>query len=281
MQTRFSTVYYLLSVLCVLMLSTHCTRFKACSYKDYYCYPMGTSPQDAVHNFVDDLINTTAHVMTPQCMGILTLFAPLYIGGRMVDDEVHAGFYDSAYHKNIDEPCDWLKDCSGFHFGSLFFPSYVIGALAQFSDDENTRITGGMVYSGIVGALLTKEVFKQIQMGVRPLNQHYDPCNRVYNGFPSGHMVAASYLAVLFGMRLGPKWGIPLTFMALLIGGMTIACNTHYTSQVVAGAAVGAVFAVASSQVADIKLCRLRKCLHMRAGVSPSRRPCVALTCEF
>jgi membrane-associated phospholipid phosphatase len=67
-------------------------------------------------------------------------------------------------------------------------------------------------------------------------------------------MAQAMYVTVLYGMRYGPRYSIPLGLMAGFLGATFVSCNRHYTSQIVAGAAFGAMYALAANTLVSAKL---------------------------
>lgn len=69
------------------------------------------------------------------------------------------------------------------------------------------------------------------------------------HSFPSGHAARAFLIAVI-GSVLGPAWlGIILWVWAPLVALARVAMGVHYVSDVVAGAALGVVFALIGLQI--------------------------------
>jgi undecaprenyl-diphosphatase len=69
------------------------------------------------------------------------------------------------------------------------------------------------------------------------------------HSFPSGHAARAFLIAVI-GSALGPAWlGIILWVWAPLVALARVAMGVHYVSDVVAGATLGAVFALIGLQI--------------------------------
>jgi membrane-associated phospholipid phosphatase len=63
-------------------------------------------------------------------------------------------------------------------------------------------------------------------------------------------------MAVLYGMRYGPRYGVPLGLLALGVGATFLSCNRHYVSQMVAGAGFGAMYAIAANKLINENLAR-------------------------
>lgn len=69
------------------------------------------------------------------------------------------------------------------------------------------------------------------------------------HSFPSGHAARAFLIAVI-GAALGPLWlGVILWIWAPLVALARVAMGVHYLSDVVAGAALGVVFALIGLQI--------------------------------
>jgi len=58
-------------------------------------------------------------------------------------------------------------------------------------------------------------------------------------------MLEMTYATMLFGLTMGPGFGIPLGASTLFIATAFVKSNRHYISQLVAGMAVGTIFGVA------------------------------------
>ena len=54
---------------------------------------------------------------------------------------------------------------------------------------------------------------------------------------------------VLYGMRFGYQFAVPLGAVTAFVGTTFLACNRHYFSQLIAGAGFGAIYALAANKV--------------------------------
>ncbi|OGB97509.1 hypothetical protein A3F06_03165 [candidate division TM6 bacterium RIFCSPHIGHO2_12_FULL_36_22] len=253
----------------------------------YYNEPFGNSPREGVRNFLYNMGLVVKEAVSLDTMLILTGFTPLYLSARMLDEEVHRGFYDSRSHKNLDYPKRCLEWTT---HGSMVLPILGLSGLMQFSSNPRVRMTGAIAMSGITVTQITNQLIKHIaalqplRAGARPRNEYFCPHRRVYNGFPSGHTMGCAYITVLCGLQLGARWAIPVGTVCGVISGLTIQCNRHYLSQVVAGIAVGTVFAVASSKVVEAKLSgRYAWCKNVEfvAETDQRKRPSLRLSYLF
>ena len=284
-QTGKKCIVILLLALLTLFQTTPAIKTQNC---DYYVDPFGDSPREGVRNFTYNMYLIVKEAFSLDSMMVLTAFTPIYLSARMLDEEVHRGFYDHEYHKNKDYPNKYIEWVTG---GSMVVPVILFSGLMQFSSDPRVRLTGGIAFSGVVVTQLMNQVIKYLiatqplRASMRPLNEDFCPHKRVHNGFPSGHTLGCAYIAVLCGLQLGPKWAIPVGATCAVIAGLTIQCNRHYLSQVVAGAAVGTIFAISSSKIINAKLAgrySWTKNVEFGVGIDPKRRgPCLQASYNF
>lgn len=185
---------------------------------------------------------------------ILTTIFPIYVGTRMIDERVQNCFYDRAHHKNINQPPAWVHDAAQFSIG---IPIVLLGSYAFFERDLEKRQAGRLLLLGLPFVIWGKSLIKKINMRAcyRPWNEQFSCKRRSLGGLPSGHMSEAMYTAVLFGARFGPKYAVPLGLLAAFLGTAFVVCNRHYTSQIVAGAGLGTIYAYAANKVIDRNLC--------------------------
>lgn len=208
---------------------------------------------------------------------IITSFTPLYILSRMHDEKIQTNFYDASCHKNINQ---LHRHChSVAHYG-IGVPMVALSSLAIFACDEDLRLTARMFAIGLPFVQSGKDIIKKLRFKscLRPWHEHFDRHHRSSGGFPSGHMANVTFMATLFGMRHGPAWGIPLGLFAGFVFADFLNCNRHYLSQLVAGAGLGVIFAVAASKVVDKKLSE--RC-SFSCGVTKQGAACAQMRYTF
>lgn len=200
-----------------------------------------------------DIFNLHKNLFTWDTFKIVASTFPLFIGARMIDERLHGCFYDSSCHKNKNQMPGWCHDVAKVSIG---VPIVLLGLDAFFSKIPERQWTSQILLVGMPFVIWTKKLIKQAQFDgcQRPWNEYFDCESRSYGGFPSGHTAQATYMAVLFGMRYGPRMAVPLGALTAFIGVTFVSCNRHYLSQVIGGAAFGAIYGLAASKVVDMKL---------------------------
>jgi len=207
---------------------------------------------------------------------------PAYVALRMHDEKIHNHFYDADHHKNKNQ-CVFLNHYIAQE--AIAIPIIALASLSVFSHDEDLRATSRVFAIGMPFVLLAKDIIKQLRFkaAYRPYSEHFEKKGKhVCGGFPSGHMAEMSYMTVLYSMRHGVKFAVPLTALSIYVGATFVACNRHYASQIAAGTALGALYAVAASHVIDEKLERRRlKGFEMELGTTPNGNPALSFNYRY
>jgi hypothetical protein len=214
---------------------------------------------------IKDVFLLHKNLISLTSLKVLAAAAPLYAITRSLDDCVHRCFYDEKNHKNINQ---MPKSCSKFAAKGMAIPIVLFGGFAFFSRDEQLKTTSYVFLLGMPFVIIGKDIIKhwQAEHCKRPRCEWFNKDKCHYGGFPSGHMAEAIYMTVLFGMRYGPQAWIPLSAWSAYVFGSFINCNRHFVSQLVAGGALGAMYALAANKLIDSKLIQN---IDFSAGVSP------------
>lgn len=226
---------------------------------------------------IEDMLLLHWNLFSFDSFKILASLSPLYIASRSFDCKLQNHFYCPEHHKNLNQMGRLCK--YGARFG-VALPIAALGSLAFLSSDKNLRMTSWIFLLGMPFVIFGKDILKSIKVDAckRPWNEHFCSKERSYGGFPSGHMAEATYMAVLFGKRFGYKFGIPLAGAALFLGVSFLNCNRHYFSQLVAGAALGTMYALAADKLIDHKL---SEDVGVSLCTTPSGGTGVKLSCTF
>ena len=91
-------------------------------------------------------------------------------------------------------------------------------------------------------------------------------------------MAASVYMAVFFGHRYGLKFSVPLGLCSAFIGVTYLSSNRHYLSQLVGGAAWGALWAYAATKNVDHDL---EKDYQFNLSLNKQGGPELKLSCRF
>jgi membrane-associated phospholipid phosphatase len=221
----------------------------------------GRDARRYARNLFYDAVELHKNLFTWDSFKVASMVFPLFVGSRMIDERLQHCFYDSHHHKNIDHI---PRVCHDLAQWSISVPIIVLGSQIFWAQSEEMRETSRIFLLGLPFVIWTKTIIKKLRFeeNLRPWHENFDKEKRCSGGFPSGHMAEAAYTALLYGMRFGPKFAIPLGAVATFIGVSFVACNRHYLSQIVAGAGLGALYAVAANKLVDAKVAH-----NMKFGV--------------
>ena len=149
------------------------------------------------------------------------------------DQQLFDRFYDTP---PSNEPMWTIMDgiSEAGHYRSIMGLSILMMAYG----DEDHRNTGKLLSSAYIGAGVMTYGLKHLIRRKRPLDDTLGNPS-----MPSGHASIAFSAATILGYRY-PKWRIPLYIGAGLVGFSRIYLGRHYTSDVLAGAAIGTTMGV-------------------------------------
>jgi membrane-associated phospholipid phosphatase len=194
---------------------------------------------------------------------------PLVVASRMADECIQYNFYDPRRHKNIRQLPGWMYKAADY---AIYVPLACLGSLLFLAPTHDMRTSGRVFLTGITFVWLGKDIIKKCKIDInrRPWHERFSRYCRDYGGFPSGHMSASVYMALFWGLRYGYRFSVPLGLCSAWIGVAYLIGNRHYLSQLVGGAAWGALWAYASSKVADHNIARdYEFAMHLNAHGAP------------
>ena len=205
---------------------------------------------DPVQKTLHHMVNFNKYLFTNiDTLKILVSAAPFYGMGRILDDSTHKCFYCKKHHKNINQvSCnlDTVVDVViATEIGALML-------LSMVAPQDQTRVVSHVFIASYPFALAYKDLIKAFphRGACRPKNEFFPKNKCVYNGFPSGHMMEAAFMATLFG-PLGFEYAFPLGLFTAFIAVESVVINRHTMSQVIAGAALGVIFGAAAQKTAQ------------------------------
>ena len=209
-------------------------------------------------NFAEDVVRVNLGLFSWDSLKVFGITTPFFVASRIIDDKLHNCFFDHKKKKNRNEPPQWCKEIARLSIG---IPIALLGTQAFLSRDDNMQMTSQIFLTGMPFVLLAKDFFKEqltFEVCKRPFHQVFAKEKRQYGGFPSGHLAEATYMAVLYGMRFGPNYALPLGTVAAFVTVVFLSSNRHYLSQMIAGAGFGAMYALSASRLIDSKLAKKR-----------------------
>lgn len=212
-----------------------------------------THQNGLIRDFFVDILKINKNLFSKQAILAFAGFVPAYIGARQADDGFHHKFYDYRTHTDTHQLP--RKLCKAFGDEGIAVPIVLFSSLAIFAKNERLRRTSEMFAKGVVAIQITKKIIKEAtkhECNVRPFCGRFEKV-KTYGGFPSGHMAVSSFMAFLYGIRHGRRWGIPLGAYAIANFGVGLNCNRHFASQLVIGAALGTAYAFATLKTINDK----------------------------
>ena len=232
-----------------------------------------------IGGFAEDVLKINLGIISWDSFKIFVTTAPFYVGARIIDEKLQNCFFNHCDKKNRNDPPQWAKEIARLSIG---VPITLLGTQAIFARDENLQMTGQIFLTGLPFVLLAKDIIKKLDFDVckRPYHEKFAKEQRKFGGFPSGHLAEATYMAVLYGMRFGPNFAVPLGSIAVFVGAIFLSSNRHYLSQMIAGAGFGAMYAISANKLIDAKLAKKHD-LALELATNEYGDPVMQLSLKF
>lgn len=229
--------------------------------------------------FAEDVVRVNLGLFSWDSFKIFVTTAPFFAGARIIDEKLHNCFFDHKSKRNLNEPAQWSKEIARLSIG---IPIALLGSQAFFSRNADMQTTSQIFLTGMPFVLIAKDLIKKLDFDLckRPYHEKFAKNQRKFGGFPSGHLAEATYTAVLYGMRFGPNYAVPLGSIAAFVTVIFLSSNRHYLSQMVAGAGFGAMYAVSANNLINSKLAKKRD-LHLGLGTTDKGDPAMKLSMRF
>ncbi len=232
-----------------------------------------------IGGFAEDVVKINLGIISWDSFKIFVTTAPFYVGARIIDEKLQNCFFNHGNKKNRNDPPQWAKEIARLSIG---VPITLLGTQAIFARDEDLQMTGQIFLTGLPFVLLAKDIIKKLDFDVckRPYHEKFAKEQRKFGGFPSGHLAEATYMAVLYGMRYGPNFAVPLGSIAVFVGAIFLSSNRHYLSQMIAGAGFGAMYAISANKLIDAKLAK-KHALALELATNEYGDPVMQLSLKF
>lgn len=230
-------------------------------------------------DFVEDAVKINLGLFSWDSFKIFATAAPFYVGARMIDEKLSNCFFDHKYRKNRNEPSQWSKEIARLSIG---VPIALLGCQAFLSRNDDMQMTGQVFLTGMPFVLIAKDIIKKLDFDLckRPFHEKFAKHQRKFGGFPSGHLAEATYTAVLYGMRYGVNFALPLGSIAVFVSIIFLSSNRHYLSQMIAGAAFGGMYALSANKLIDSKLAKKRN-LQLGLTTTDQGLPAMKISMKF
>lgn len=229
--------------------------------------------------FAYDAVKINLGLFSWDSFKIFVTTAPFFVGARIIDDKLHNCFFDHKNKCNKNEPSQWVKEVARLSIG---VPIALLSTQAFFSRNEDMQMTSRVFLTGMPFVFLAKDLIKKLDFDLckRPYHEKFAKEQRTYGGFPSGHLAEATYTAVLYGMRFGPNFAVPLGSVAAFVTVIFLSSNRHYLSQMIAGAGFGAMYALSANRLIDAKLAQKHN-MQLSLSTNENGGPVMQLTMKF
>jgi len=219
------------------------------------CFPRRPSPRETFLGALwRDVVDVNKYALfSVDTLKVISTTFPFYTLTRMFDDDIQKCFHKVCCHTDVNQAPRWCHTLSQYGLG---IPITALGLMTIFGGNEEFRTTGRIFLIGMPFVIWGKDIIKKFNFDAnrRPWCDRFSCKERALGGFPSGHMAEVSYMTVLYGLRYGVKAAIPLGIFSTFLGVTFLNCNRHYVSQLVAGAGLGTIFALAADKVIDKRL---------------------------
>jgi hypothetical protein len=232
---------------------------------------------DIIRQVAREVVGIHYNILDWDTFKVLVGTFPFFVSARMIDEDLQSCFYERAHHKNIHQFPHWCHDVANW---AISVPIAFLALHSLFPNNEEYCETNKTFLIGVVFVVSAKALIKKLDLGFcqRPWHEKFSCEKRALGGFPSGHMAEVTYITLLYGLRYGPMFAIPFTLLAIGVGATFLNCNRHYLSQLVGGAALGAIYALAAYKFIDQKLCQDLSC---SLSVNEHGSPAIAISYSF
>jgi membrane-associated phospholipid phosphatase len=238
-----------------------------------------TIASDAIRDMAREAIGINYNLIGWDTLKVFIAAFPFFIGARMIDEDLQSCFYDREHHKNLCQFPKWCHDVSNW---IISVPIGIIALHTLFTQDYEYCETNKTFLIGVIFVVSGKVLLKKLDFDfcLRPWHERFSRVKRASGGFPSGHMAEVTYITLLYGLRYGPKFAVPFGLLALGVGATFLNCNRHYLSQLIGGAAFGAMYAFAAYHFIDSKLAKKFPCT-CSLSVNEHGAPAISIEYSF
>ncbi len=189
--------------------------------------PSGAAAQDTSRNVLETIADGVKSVISKESAPLLSTAAALSLVAWPFDETLTYSASCSTFLKTSFD--GWARVAGQeWVLGSGALATYLI---ARATDHPKLSAVGSDMMQAQVLAGATTFVLKHAMRRPRPDGEP--------RSFPSGHAAGTFAAATVVHRHYGIKGAIPAYTLAVLISGARLQANSHYATDVIAGAAVG------------------------------------------
>ena len=151
-----------------------------------------------------------------------------------------------VHHDGIEDPVTLYERVAELLFLGALIAAFVLAWGHRRHDVRRTVVAAGLSAAAglLIAAVLARIIDRPRPFVAHPAQIHLFSAHAADSGFPSDHATAAFAIAVAILLRNRVDGAIVLVFAALLAAGR-VAIGVHYPTDVLAGAALGTLVAIA------------------------------------
>ena len=189
--------------------------------------PTRVSAQDADRNVLETIADGVKSVISEDSASLLTMATALALVASPFDETLTYSASCSTFLKTSFE--GWARVAGQeWVLGSGALATYLI---ARATDHPKLSAVGGDLMQAQVVAGATTFVLKHAIRRPRPDGEA--------RSFPSGHAAGTFAAATVVQRHYGLKGAVPAYTLAVLISGARMQANSHYATDLIAGATIG------------------------------------------
>lgn len=189
--------------------------------------PARVAAQDADRNVLETITDGVKSVISKESVPLLSTAAALALVALPFDETLTYSASCSTFLKTSFE--GWARVAGQeWVLGSAALATYLI---AQATDQQKLAAVGGDMMQAQVAAGATTFAIKHAIRRPRPDGES--------RSLPSGHAAGTFAAATVVQRHYGLKGAIPAYTLAILISGARMQANSHYATDLIAGATVG------------------------------------------
>jgi len=197
-----------------------------------------------LHRFGHYVVDFNRYCFTKESLVCVGVTVPYYLVTRQFDQHINNSFFCWDHHCNCNQLPHWFHNCADYGLGFVLG----LGMIAFCPCHKDLRRAAEIYLTAIPFTWVGKNALKSIKHDgcLRPKHGKFDWRKKWYGGCPSGHMMEIAFATVYWGLVGGPVFAVPISIFGATMAADFVVGNRHYVSQLVAGAGLGVIYALAA-----------------------------------